>query len=383
MDIPGTPFKNFNRYTGSLAAYGLGAGVDQYFGTTRTQTVQQRRNMPQTWEIAELTATRRSKKRKLRHNLKNAWKLLTAARAQITLRYESMNRWAEPGFGKNRIFWHNNTAATQTFLPMHFYRLGACIQDVNGIRTTPVNAIGHPVLTSTGITYSLVGVGQSAASNGTDSGGHIPYLSYSQGAVADPDYTAGRNAILQSVNMKLLCYGRASLPTRYKVFLCRIRDPDLTVDDINTSDGAQIAQMLRNVCASYTYNPAFLGAGTHQRGWQNIQVIMSRTFTIGSINSTEGSNTIPHMKEVSMYWQPNIMMRFDWDERTIVPPGQANSVAAQAGGLREIVAPTSQIYAVVMASSKYTSSAGAPTYVAADQPTYDIAWNIKWGISPT
>lgn len=84
-----------------------------------------------------------------------------------------------------------------------------------------------------------------------------------------------------------------------------------------------------------------------------------------------------------MYWQPNIMMRFDWDERTTVPPGQANAVAVQAGGLREIVQPTSQIYAVVMASSKYTSAAGNPTYVAADQPTYDIAWNIKWGISPT
>lgn len=371
----------YSRYAGR-AAVGLAAAAQDYY--SRTQTLTQRpRNMPQTWEIAELTRTRRSKTRRYRKTLRNAWKLLNNGRSVISLRYEAMSRWAEPGFGKNRLFWHQNTAGVNTQLPMHWYRLGACVQDVNGVRTFPIQAIGSPILGSTTLTYSTLGVALPVNSLGVDAATYVPYVSYASNAGNDPDFTAGKSAMLISYNIKLLCYGRASLPTKYRIFLCRIKDPDLTVDDLNTSDQLQTSQMLRNMAASYTYNPAFLGAGSHQRGWQNVQVIMSKSFTIGSINSNEGSNTIPHMKEVSFYWRPNINMRFDWDERTVVAGTQPNAVPSQVGQLREIVQPTSQIYLCVMAQSKLSTAAGAATYVAADNPTYDIAWNAKWGIAPS
>lgn len=339
---------------------------------------------PISTEIAELTRTRQSKGRKFEKNLANLWKMSEVLATTLQLRYQSYNPFAGTNCGKNKLYWHRNTAG-YTVYPMHVYCLNGIVN--NTVTVSSADAVAGTMRMATGaLTATLDKTFANAAINGItipdDSAGN-PKADYSwdvadTGGGSTAPLTTANAGLFQWADIRLLCFGRSTLPTRYTVAIVKSNDPDLTMEA--QRDPEKFTTLLQNMIQPYCLNPILPpGAGPSLR---DITVVMKEDFLLGSVQSNEG-DTIPHMKNVKLFFKPNQMQRYDWEKQGRTNENIANDedYPVQVSYNQNYPDPRARYYLVIMAGTSYTTSAVAPVWTAAANPSYDIVLRTQHKIN--
>lgn len=360
-------------YEGAKLAGGLASAAYQMYGAS-TSTAMRRQNDPVTVEVAEYGRTRARKSRRFKKNLRNLWRLTEVNRNDIKLAFYAANAFGDPtNCGYQKLVWHRNTTVPRTVLPIHSYTLNGAPNIIGTSLLYPACLNGAWVKTpSLGGWSTAVGVGGAGfgtLADGNPAAGPEYWPIERATGVGTTFSTAGNSNLFKWASIKILFYGRTALPTSVWVGIVRVHDGDKCL--VEGRDAEQVTQMLDNASAPFLWNPINGGGGG--ANLSDMQVVMSKKFTLGSVTSIEGSNTVPHMKQVNFFFRPNMIQRFDWDKDTYLGDvANDEDVIYENSFLGTQPDPRARYHLLIMAQSSFGTSAGDYTWSKASNASYDI-----------
>lgn len=340
-----------------------------------------KRQGPTYVEVAEHTRKKLRRGRQPKPDLTLLYKLTRTTRQHVTLRHNNVAPYASVTGGANYLTWHTNTGAIVTGLPMHVYDLSEFMNTIDGTFTLGNPVLGSVLIGASSVAFNNDGLGwgirrptDSAGNTKADSLWELENMPGSSlGALP-----ALRGSFWEYVDIRMLCYGRTNKPTRFNVSVIQILDDELNYAELAERGGsAQIGNTvtghLETCAAPFMFNP--LMVFNSKNGTMKWKIIAQQDFVLGSITSIEGSNTVPHMKELKMFIRPNRIQRYDWLERDIIPEGGLrgdDDFLVQQGSMKTAPTPKSRYFLVVRAQSEYTSSATNPVRSTANHGSYDL-----------
>lgn len=297
-------------------------------------------------------------------------------RNDIKLSFYAANAFGDPtNCGYQKLVWHRNTTAPRTVLPIHSYTLNGAPNLIGNTYTLPTCVNGawvkSPSLGGWTSSSSIGGVGFGTIADGSAApDGNFWPTERSTGGTGNPQPSwAGNSNLFKWVSIKLLFYGRSALPTNFWVGIVRVHDGDKCL--VEGRDAEQVTQMLDNASAPFLWNPINGGGGGSNL--KDMQVVMSKKFTLGSVTTIEGSNTVPHMKQVNMFFRPNQIQRYDWDKDSYLGDvGNDEDVIFENSFLGTQPDPKARYHLLIMSQSGFSTTAGDFTWSKAANASYDI-----------
>lgn len=374
---------------------------------TIVRTVNEEREHPVPTEIAEVSHITRKFGRPMKKNLSNLYRLMRPVMMQSQLyRYEACNKYCTTGAGRNKLYNHYYSVSTtvdpwQTgnalITPMHVYDLSAFpnVNPLYGVGAGQVG-LGAPMFYTRAsqdlCSFSrrgdaVDGLSQPINQLGDYVGDHCWMPEDINGDLLQNAYRA---SFWKWLDLKLVCYGRTTCPTRYSISLVQVADEDCNYGRIadrefstNTSDytitpqPTEFSNHIRSLTSQYTYSPIhYQNPRFGQKKWKTI---WSEDFTINSTQSNEGSNTIPHMKVVKLFKYMNRLQRYDWDAQANISSSAIaddDDYIKTNTSFRTTVEPKKRVFLVIRAQATYTTGP-APAWNIAQHPSYDICIRVK------
>lgn len=349
---------------------------------TKTQTTQKRGSDPTTVSAMEYQRVRRRRGRKMKRSLRNLYRLTAGSRNSVVLRWQNINQFCTNAVGANKIFNYRHTGNNTYHLPIHVYDLSETVMTSS--------ARGSPLGTGGGVVYlnsnndirfdTTTNVGmklKNTLANGSESTGKTWEIEYDNSAGG---YVSGNSDILEWVEISMLCHGRGTKPTRYRIDLCYIPDEEYNPNYIqlnSTTDKSSTAGY-EAAMAPFSINP-IMKYDPVNNSKRVFKTIMSEDFILSSDVSTYGSTNTPMMRQVRMFWRANRKQRYDFDQEDYVP--QAEYAAAGQDYISQTNNPEvgpmwkARPYLVIRAMSTFAEGTEANLYNNFDkneQPSYDI-----------
>lgn len=347
---------------------------------------QGRNGDPDVFEVAEVTRTSASKGKRFKKNFQNLWRLVGATRDTVGLRYQSINPYFTTACGAQKLFWHRNTTAVtgRTTYPVHIYMLNTAINSQDGGATlsidSPIVGAMTKVINTDSITWAPeinYGMQNNTNNGGGTTGARTWVITDTSKVATDPSNGIGQAGVFKWADVRMMCYGRSTTPTKYTIVIFKILEDTLN-PSATGADSQRMGMMWDNITSQYLYNPILAPGQGRQTGWKNMQVVMRKDFTLGSVTSIEG-DTLPHAKEVKMFFHPNQLQRYDWAQRNRL---NENIGGVAPGGDDDYIVNTHSwstrpnnkalFFMAVIAQSRFTTSALDPSFTVVDNPSYDI-----------
>lgn len=340
----------------------------------------------------EFTRVSRKRGRKMRKNIKNIYKLTDSQRGYQIFRWQNMNPFFTSSHGANKLMYTRNTTNGLLYYPVHIYDLSTLRSDYDN-NVGPINGNGSTgsggiITVGSGPTISVgsaTGIG--LIDNNTNQGGTTAGTSgaWVSETLINNKKLSGSNDIMEWIEVRLLCYGRLSRPTRYRVELCQIPSEQYNPYSINSNvfNGTVLNPVIMTdavagwqaVMAPFGYNPLHkFDAQNNEK--QIFKTIMSEDFILASDSADDGSDNIAKARQVNFFWRCNRRQNYGWQTGGGYNPvdiaGNDDDYVTQSGDLRNGPHYKSRIYLVVRAMSDLIEQAGAPTWSATSHPSYDI-----------
>lgn len=263
-------------------------------------------------------------------------------------------------------------------LPLHFWDITACGNNVNGVITRPVAGQGtyftNGTSTASAATYAL----PNQAPDGTANAGGEWYEENTSVNWAQPM----RKAFHEWTHIKANLFGVRKRATRFKVDLVMIKDT--LADFINgTSTNVQKQKLYDYLSRPFMFNNLNMGDPMTA---QDIKFLKSYEVTVDPITTDEynGVTSVPKIQTLNWFIRHNRVRRYDW-RRDDVPGVGANPNAAwdaeDESGQDLRVDPKYRVYLIIRALSPERRTVSSITNDLPDpisEPSYDLVIRNKF-----
>lgn len=330
--------------------------------------------------------------RKPKHNLKQAWKMLKSTVEPVYLRLQHMNPYCTTACGAQKLFNLQNTNASyvRMYMPCHIYDVSAFMNNVGGALAYGEVGPYTPTFSSGGVTrYENVQLLKDSGDADRLTWG-CESTSHTTTAVAQAPH---RRSIWDWLEFRLLCYGRTTLPTRWRIQLVQFRDENLHPRQFldnqpDTETLAKAQEFWNSYLSPMMVNPIEAANVEARKGM--MKVLKSIDFVMASSRNDDGTIAgIPLIQEIRGFHRMNRMQKYDWDapkrENIYTTNNGQNQFTVNDSNCEPYVAPMARVYLVVSAqSSGGTYAAANPPlvadFLAASQPSYDILLRVRHSI---
>lgn len=330
--------------------------------------------------------------------------LVAAGINTVYLRCNGMNEYASAAGGYFNLPNLTQTGPDSgTYYPIWYFDIGSAMNWTSGpgvattinyaevsyrpfLRYTAANTEG------TALTFRK-GRPQFEAPTGSASGGFANTLQQAGGTGAQNTALAfGRAAVHKWVSAKLLCYGIANTPVRFRVSLIRFHKPHLCPgwEDVGFDPATNVQQTDQNERENIALQQHLAGPFVHHP-FNTQQVEMRRLYTervikdfvIGGPDVAQGATFVPYMHQLDFFKKLNKMARFDWNvANNNLAQGfvQFNTYSAQLATYQNNVDFTKRWYLCVRAQSKFKQQITdvPPVNDTTVWPSFDFWMQNKW-----
>lgn len=272
-------------------------------------------------------------------------------------------------------------ASSQQYVPMHLFDLTGRANYVNGTFTNPTIASAVSFTASstvTGITFNEM--------NGRD-GNVAPVINYNTWSVHNGPGTVQAGPLdkgfLQSVHIKMLCYGAAQFPTKYEIDLVQFNEDWLLPGTTDTQFANERITTYEGMIKNFLAHPIAQESRVTNRKFKvikSIKFVLQPKLSIETMGSGTGTtyNTIGHHKEIDLYMPINRLISYNW-----LKMGNGNAMQdpdtafRQIGQYSQYASPRQRIFLIVRANNTVmTINPGVPTCV--NTPSYDLSIKRHW-----
>lgn len=328
---------------------------------TATVTTSKKRKLSLSDMPQEHQRFRYKRGRKPKKNLKQAWKLLKSTTEPIYLRAQAMNVYSTPDCGFMKLFSIKNTKSPEqerTYLPCHIYDVSAFMNNVGGSLTFGDIGPYTPSVSNTSsfLRYPIVRRLLDAAGAERDQWG-VESTAHLSTAVAQAPH---RRSLWDWFDFRLLCYGRTTVSTRWRIQLVQFSEENLHPRELadNQMDGETIPRSIEfwNSYLSPMMNNPIDSANVEARKGC-MKVLKSIDFLQASSRTDDGTaSNIPLIQEIRGFHRMNRMQSYDWDyskrEATYDTFGQVNKYVVNDANCEPYVTARARIYLVISAQSQ-------------------------------
>jgi len=307
--------------------------------------------------------------------------MLTKANLErLVFRWNGVRAFSGRGY-----YWMSNSPNTNVAyrnLPLYLFDLCSIMNYSEGVLDSPNPMVALRQVSATG-TMAFEPVDCSVDSGGagvtTKLTREVYTLTGAGGGINLPaPYT---KSMLESVGIKLNCWGAIAKATKYIISIVQFRDKDLVpvhtalADDvaqavINVDNGDKRSDFYQSLIKPLTYNPIATTGGAFAK---RMKVIKTMTFNIAP-HDTSDSDADPSVKSVSLNLTMNKLLNFVQSATKLSTA--ANTVddsdyAVQGGGqITSQTYPTSRVYLMIRASNYGVDSGGDANTVT---PSFDLS----------
>lgn len=272
-------------------------------------------------------------------------------------------------------YWlHNYTSNAVTVMPLHLYDLTSTNNVIGGSVAVYNPAFG---LNSSNNNYNFYNLFCQNSNGATISTGWVP--ENVPGATTSGVNYPNKRGFIESVNVKMYCYGATSNATQWDVNLVQLKEDTMHPDELKsgviTLSGREQNQkdgFWQYMSSRQVSHPIDNLDSMNRRYYK---VLKSFNFVLQP-RLTNEVETLPHQKELSIWIPMNRICRYDWTDTTkvaSVAPGQFQS---SVGLVSNIVAPRARIYLIVRATNTTNvTSPAVPTINST--PSYDLVIRQK------
>lgn len=312
----------------------------------------------------------------------------------IYVRFQGINQYMTAAAGYFKLFNHKNSGTggvdpTVVRAPVHLWDITAFLNNQNGALAYATLGYNLMFSNTAGATFTnLAGVTNDASS--TTQTWTIEQTGHVSTSVALAPH---KRSILEWVDMRLLCYGRSNLPTRWRVALIQILDDsfhpnEVLLDGPPIVDSGPYNEFYNALAAPFMNNPIDATGNNALNG--KIKFLHKEDFILQSQSTVDGVATnIPRVHEIRGFHRLNRTQNYDYRVPVaenvygnFTAPGALDNKWVTSNAQYAVhVTPKARIYLMVGGQATSTLSAVtpavAPTFTTADHPSYDLFLRAK------
>jgi len=363
---PGKAYRNVAR-TAYRAATAVAAGYNaykkvkdaakgkpKYASKTRTAsktTTVTRRRKVQEGEQSVYSKQNVSLGRPERHNLRNAWKKITANTIHNTLRINQYSQFAGTSGANNLTCISPTTSTGPMTLPCVLYDITSSPNMINGAAIVPsvrwIPTLSTPLDTGV-ITWAndTLWTQEGADTNGS----------------AYTSIYAGASETLDWVQAKMMFYAPLTVPCRFQIDIVQITDTRLIPQTGTVPDGTFHTSFWQAMLKRFIYSPLETGDPKYKK---YLKVLHTTSFILNPKETTDATNTV--FRELNIFKRFNRTCKYDWQDQDkmnmLLNEGQINL----DGAMSTYVHPRARIFVMVRAQAR-----NGTAYSSNIHPSFDI-----------
>lgn len=230
------------------------------------------------------------------------------------------------------------------------------------------------------------------APTGSASGGFANTLQFAGvNSTTNTQMAMMRAGIHKWCSAKLLCYGIANTPVRFRVSLIRFKKPHLCPgwEDVGFDPATNVQQSDQNERENIALQQHLAGPFVHHPF--NVQQVEMRKlyeervikdFVIGGPDVAAGATFVPYMHQLDFFKKLNRLVKFDWNVANLTSQviNQDNRYSAQFACYQNNANFTSRWYLTVRAQAKFkaVTTDVVPAADTLNFPSFDFLMQNKW-----
>lgn len=276
--------------------------------------------------------------------------------------------------GAGAYWLHNYTSNASTTLPVHIYDITSTNNVVSGT-VAPYNPSFQ--LNSSNSIYNFSKMACQNSNGSTITTGwvaeNVPGLQ--TGGLNYPN----KRGLLESINVKMYCYGANSNATQWDVSLIQLKDQTLSPHELNLGLVSLTGREQTNKDSFWQYMSSKQAShpidNLDPMNRKQFKVLKSFNFVLQP-RLTNEVETMPHQKELSLWIPMNRICRYDWSDTTKVSSFAAGQFQSSVALVDNVVHPRARIYLIVRATNcTPVTSPAVETFQST--PSYDLILRQK------
>lgn len=326
-------------------------------------------------------------------------KIVRTEKKQLIYRVHAVNQYSTDK-GVNSIINYRNTTAgnLETYFPHWVCDLTSCINRSGGV-TRFGGTWYRPKYGETlqQLTWEPMRSSTAGGVNQTNYSWNIehnePDVDTNSNAFAA--VVPGERSILEWADIRLMLYGATTSTTKFEVSLIQFTDEDfnpqveypIVVTTAATNPTGAVwtdahgIQCYQEWMRPYMFNPIFPGSDIRNK--TIIKYLSRKIITLSPTLTTHRDNT-PSTHEFKMFWRPNRLCNYGYDENTAPPMSGAAMIDDQLNivddSIRAYVTPKARVFLSIRALVPPSSGTTVPDEISGTaglQATFDSCIRVK------